>query len=335
MPADAELLIGAGTNETVRNGKSSMPAAIEAKRSQEVRRSDRCGPHESLRGARGDLRAGGSGRRRQDHDHAAPHRVMAATSGTAAGPGRGRDARPRGDPAPHRPTSRRAASLYADLTVMENLRFYADLFGVPRAVRERKTAELLAFSRLESFTQRLVRNLSAGCDRSSPLRRSPPPTRGPLPGRADHRRRPGLAAGLLAPDLQLLQEGLTLMVSTPYLDEAERCHRVGLMDHGRLVACDNPTALRSLLPGTLLELRGPAPESAAASSHSLARGARDRDLQRHPPPHRRRRRGGPPRDSGGAGAWRICRRSTAADPPQPGGCLRHAAARPVAIATTT
>ncbi|HWU38405.1 MAG TPA: hypothetical protein VN203_12225, partial [Candidatus Acidoferrum sp.] len=62
---------------------------------------------------------------------------------------------------------------------------------------------------------------------------------------------------------QLLQQGLTLLVSTPYLDEAERCHRVGLMDHGRLIACDNPVALRQMLPGTLLELRGVAPEVAA------------------------------------------------------------------------
>jgi ABC-2 type transport system ATP-binding protein len=60
---------------------------------------------------------------------------------------------------------------------------------------------------------------------------------------------------------QLLQQGLTLLVSTPYLDEAERCHRVGLMDHGRLVACDSPSGLRGILPGTLLELRGPAPEA--------------------------------------------------------------------------
>jgi ABC-2 type transport system ATP-binding protein len=68
---------------------------------------------------------------------------------------------------------------------------------------------------------------------------------------------------------QLLQQGLTLLVSTPYLDEAERCHRVALMDHGRLIACDDPEGLRRLLPGTLLELRGPSPEAAAPLVRSL------------------------------------------------------------------
>jgi ABC-2 type transport system ATP-binding protein len=158
-----------------------------------------------------------------------------------------------------------SSSLYADLTVMENLRFYADLFGVPRAARERKTAELLAFSRLEPFTKRLVRNLSGGMRQKlalcATLLHQPEvlfldePTIGVDPvSRRDF--------WLLI--YELLREGLTLLVSTPYLDEAERCQRVGLMDHGRLVACDTPIALRSLLPGTVLELRGPAPESAAA-----------------------------------------------------------------------
>jgi ABC-2 type transport system ATP-binding protein len=157
-----------------------------------------------------------------------------------------------------------SSSLYADLTVRENLRFYAELFGVPRALRERKTAALLAFSRLEPFTGRLVRNLSGGMRQKlalcAALIHEPEvlfldePTIGVDPvSRRDF--------WLLI--YQLLQEGLTLLVSTPYLDEAERCHRVGLMDHGRLVACDNPTALRALLPGSLLEVRGPAPESIA------------------------------------------------------------------------
>jgi ABC-2 type transport system ATP-binding protein len=144
---------------------------------------------------------------------------------------------------------------------MENLRFYAELFGVPRAARERKTAELLVFSRLEPFAKRLARNLSGGMRQKlalcAALIHQPEvlfldePTIGVDPvSRRDF--------WLLI--YQLLQEGLTLVVSTPYLDEAERCHRVGLMDHGRLVACDNPTVLRSRLPGTLLEVRGPAPD---------------------------------------------------------------------------
>ena len=158
-----------------------------------------------------------------------------------------------------------SSSLYADLTVMENLRFYAELFGVPRTARQRKAAQLLAFSRLEPFAKRLARNLSGGMRQKlalcAALIHQPEvlfldePTIGVDPvSRRDF--------WLLI--YQLLQEGLTLLVSTPYLDEAERCHRVGLMDHGRLIACDNPTALRALLPGTLLEVRGPAVESATS-----------------------------------------------------------------------
>ncbi len=54
---------------------------------------------------------------------------------------------------------------------------------------------------------------------------------------------------------QLLREGVTIFVSTAYLDEAERCHRVGLIHQGRLLACDTPEALRGLMRGTILELR--------------------------------------------------------------------------------
>src|SRR5574341_1031990 len=162
------------------------------------------------------------------------------------------------------------SSLYADLTVLENLQFHADLFGMPRAERDRKAVELLAFSKLEPFAKRLCRNLSGGMRQKLALCAAlvhrpevlflDEPTIGVDPV---SRREFWLLI------YQLLQQGLTLLVSTPYLDEAERCHRVGLMDHGRLIACDTPAALRRLLPGTLLELRGPAPETAAPLLTSL------------------------------------------------------------------
>lgn len=150
-----------------------------------------------------------------------------------------------------------SSSLYADLTALENLRFYADLFAVPRAERNRRAQDLLALSRLTPFASRLARNLSGGMRQKlalcAALIHSPEvlfldePTIGVDPvSRRDF--------WLLI--YQLLQQGLTLVVSTPYLDEAERCHRVGLMDRGRLVACDAPSALRGLLPGALLEVRG-------------------------------------------------------------------------------
>lgn len=162
------------------------------------------------------------------------------------------------------------SSLYADLTAVENLRFHADLFGVPRAERNRRADELLAFSRLTPFASRLARNLSGGMRQKLALCAAlihhpevlflDEPTIGVDPvSRRDF--------WLLI--YQLLQDGLTLLVSTPYLDEAERCHRVGLMDHGRLVACDTPSALRSLLPGVLLELRGVSVESAVAALQRL------------------------------------------------------------------
>jgi ABC-2 type transport system ATP-binding protein len=154
-----------------------------------------------------------------------------------------------------------SSSLYADLSVRENLQFQAELFGIPRAERDRKTTELLAFSRLGPFATRLCRNLSGGMRQKLALCAAlihrpevlflDEPTIGVDPV---SRREFWLLI------YQLLGQGLTLLVSTPYLDEAERCHRVGLMDHGRLVACDTPPALRRLLPGSLLELRGPAPE---------------------------------------------------------------------------
>lgn len=163
------------------------------------------------------------------------------------------------------------SSLYADLTVIENLRFYADLFGVPRVERTRRADELLAFSRLTPFVSRLARNLSGGMRQKlalcTALIHNPDvlfldePTIGVDPvSRRDF--------WLLI--YQLLQQGLTLVVSTPYLDEAERCHRVGLMDHGRVVACDAPAALRRLLPGSLLELRGAPVEAAQPVVESLA-----------------------------------------------------------------
>jgi len=157
------------------------------------------------------------------------------------------------------------SSLYTDLSVLENLQFHADLFGIPRAERDQKAAELLAFSRLEPFAKRLCRNLSGGMRQKLALCAAlihrpevlflDEPTIGVDPV---SRREFWLLI------YQLLQQGLTLLVSTPYLDEAERCHRVGLMDRGHLVACDTPPRLREILPGMVLELRGPEPEAVSA-----------------------------------------------------------------------
>jgi ABC-2 type transport system ATP-binding protein len=146
--------------------------------------------------------------------------------------------------------------LYADLTVMENILFYADIYGVPKKGRSEKIERLLAFSNLTPFKRRQAGNLSGGMKQklglACALVHTPQllfldePTNGVDPvSRRDFWR-------IL---YQLLKEGVTIFVTTAYLDEADRCHRVGLIHKGRLLACDTPDSLRGLMRGTILELR--------------------------------------------------------------------------------
>ena len=131
--------------------------------------------------------------------------------------------------------------LYGDLTVEENLRFYADLYEVPRREREPLEERLLGFSNLKPFRKRQARNLSGGMKQklglACALIHKPEilfldePTNGVDPvSRRDFWR-------IL---YAMLKEGVTIFVSTAYLDEAERCTRVGLMHRGRLIQCDTP-----------------------------------------------------------------------------------------------
>ena len=146
-------------------------------------------------------------------------------------------------------------SLYADLTVSENMLFFANIYNVPRAERIRREQELLEFSRLGPFRTRLAGDLSGGMKQKLALActlvHTPTvlfldePTTGVDPvSRRDFWR-------IL---YSLLREGVTLFVSTPYMDEAERCNRVALMDRGRLLLCDTPDALRLRMNGDLLEI---------------------------------------------------------------------------------
>ena len=145
-------------------------------------------------------------------------------------------------------------SLYADLTVAENLLFFANIYHVPRAERLRREQELLDFSRLAQFRTRLAGDLSGGMKQKLALActliHTPTvlfldePTTGVDPvSRRDFWK-------IL---YSLLREGVTLFVSTPYMDEAERCHRVALMDKGRILLCDTPDALKQRMKGDLLE----------------------------------------------------------------------------------
>jgi ABC-2 type transport system ATP-binding protein len=146
-------------------------------------------------------------------------------------------------------------SLYGDLTVGENLRFFASLFRVPRSERRRKEGELLEFSRLGPYRDRLAQNLSGGMKQKLALActliHTPEvlfldePTTGVDPvSRRDFWK-------IL---YDLLRHGVTIFVSTPYMDEAERCGRVALMERGRIRVCDTPEALKGGLRCRIFEL---------------------------------------------------------------------------------
>ncbi|MBI3783301.1 MAG: ABC transporter ATP-binding protein [Deltaproteobacteria bacterium] len=147
-------------------------------------------------------------------------------------------------------------SLSETLTVAENLLYVSEIWHVPPGERRKRVTRLLQFSRLEPFQDRLARNLSGGMKQklslSACLIHQPrillldEPTIGVDPiSRRDF--------WLILYDL--LQEGTTIFVSTPYMDEAERCNRVGFLLDGRLIACGSPATLRSQLGTQVLDLR--------------------------------------------------------------------------------
>jgi ABC-2 type transport system ATP-binding protein len=145
-------------------------------------------------------------------------------------------------------------ALYSDLTVLENLNFFADVFGSPRSERRALIERLLGFARLTSFQSRRAQNLSGGMQKklalAATLMHRPrfllldEPTTGVDP--VSRREFWDLLT-------QVHLEGVTIVISTPYLDEAERCTQVGLMHHGRLIAHDTPGRLRAGLGAVVLE----------------------------------------------------------------------------------
>ncbi len=145
--------------------------------------------------------------------------------------------------------------LYQDLTVLENLTFYADLFNVPKKKRPEKMDQLFEFSRLGPFKSRLAGALSGGMKQklglACALIHSPrvllldEPTNGVDPvSRRDFWK--------ILHDL--VREGMTILVSTAYLDEAERAHRVGLMDNGSILHCDDPAGIKDKVDGVMFEV---------------------------------------------------------------------------------
>lgn len=145
--------------------------------------------------------------------------------------------------------------LYEDLSVMENLIFYADLYEVPKKERPDRIERLLGFSNLTPFKKRLAGRLSGGMKQklglACALIHTPEvlfldePTNGVDPvSRRDFWR-------IL---YDLMREGVTIFVSTAYLDEAERCARVGLMHKGKLLMDDEPARIKGSLGLPMIEL---------------------------------------------------------------------------------
>jgi ABC-2 type transport system ATP-binding protein len=145
--------------------------------------------------------------------------------------------------------------LYEDLTVIENIHFYADLYGVAKRERPARIDRLLGFSNLTPFKTRLAGKLSGGMKQklglACALVHTPEvlfldePTNGVDPvSRRDFWK-------IL---YDLLREGITIFVSTAYLDEAERCRRVGLMHAGELLRIDAPAAIRGSLAFRMFEV---------------------------------------------------------------------------------
>lgn len=156
-------------------------------------------------------------------------------------------------------------TLYGDLSVDENIEFFAELHGVPdyRARRE----ELLDFTRLQPFRRRLGQALSGGMKKKLALActlvHTPElifldePSTGVDP----------VSRGEFWQILKnVLAQGVTVFMTTPYLDEAEHCHRIGLMHAGRMMTSGSPAEIKALMPGVVYAVGG---AQAAAAYHAL------------------------------------------------------------------
>jgi len=162
-----------------------------------------------------------------------------------------------------------AFSLYPDLSVMENLKFFADINGVPAREQKKRIDELLTFARLTEFTTRRSENLSGGMRKKLALACAlihepkilllDEPTTGVDP--VSRRELWHLLA-------KIIQQGVTVLVSTPYMDEAERCSTVSVINQGRMLITGAPIELERQMPFQIVEVK-------ARPRHAL-RAAADR-----------------------------------------------------------
>ena len=149
-----------------------------------------------------------------------------------------------------------AFSLYPDLSVMENLKFFADINGVPGNKQKKRIEELLEFARLTDFTNRRSENLSGGMRKKLALACAlihepkilllDEPTTGVDP--VSRRELWHLLA-------KVIQQDVTVLVSTPYMDEAERCNTVSIINEGRMLITGAPIALEAQMPFRIVEVK--------------------------------------------------------------------------------
>lgn len=147
-------------------------------------------------------------------------------------------------------------SLYPDLSVLENLNFFANVNGVSKAQKAERIPKMLAFTRLEAFTARKAGNLSGGMKKKLALACAlihepqvlllDEPSTGVDPV---SRRELWLILS------QVVANGVTVLVSTPYMDEAERCNQVGILYQGKILTDGTPKDLTSSLPFEILEVK--------------------------------------------------------------------------------
>lgn len=147
-------------------------------------------------------------------------------------------------------------SQYPDLTLLENLTFFADIQKMPRVRKQERIEEMLRFTRLSEFRDRRAATLSGGMKKKLALACAlihepqvlllDEPSTGVDPV---SRRELWVILG------QVVQGGATVVVSTPYMDEAERCHQVGILYQGQIFAQGTPDELKARLPFDLLEVK--------------------------------------------------------------------------------
>src|SRR5512139_981035 len=147
-------------------------------------------------------------------------------------------------------------SLYPDLSVQENLDFFADIHRMRTDKKRERIAEMLSFTRLEPFRKRRAGNLSGGMKKKLALGcalvHAPQILMLDEPSTGVD---PVSRRELWTILTEVVQQGVTVLLSTPYMDEAERCHQVGMLYGGSLLASGSPEEMSASLPFSIIEVK--------------------------------------------------------------------------------